>query len=188
MLAPKNSSFKAANRADRLASTKGYLLSFFQTQSQYRFTDRWRLPGTVDQTARFLADPRMLSQWWPQFRTVSLIDAGDRDGLGCHFEATVRGFLPYELRLMFKVERVSYPSEFLVRIEGDLEGHGGGTLHQKMDHVVVDLWMDVTLRRRALRVMSFLLRPLMSRQHRYVMSAGEAAAAYCIVPSVAEVG
>ena len=151
-----------------------HLRQNFDRRTHYRFHDRWNVAGRVEDVAEILRRPERLSDWWPQFRSVSLRSPGDEDGLGCQFDTRIKGFLPHTVALSFHVDHVRYPHEFSVRVAGDFTGRGSGHLRQHGTNVRIDLLLEVELRLPRLRWTSFLLRSIMSLQHNYVMAGGGA--------------
>lgn len=140
---------------------------------RFTFRDSWRAVGTIEQAAALFLDTTALSRWWPQLMGVRLEATGGSDGAQRTFRSRVRGFLPYELDLDFRVVDVEFPRRFAVELTGDLQGQGGGVLRQEGPEVAIDFDLTLTVARPLLRVLSFIGRPLLAAQHRWVMLQGE---------------
>jgi hypothetical protein len=82
-------------------------------------------------------------------------------------------WLPYTLRWSFRVIESRYPYGFSLEAWGDFEGSGSWTFAQ--DGEWVDIRYDWKIRadKPLLRVLSFLLKPVFSANHRWAMARGE---------------
>jgi hypothetical protein len=164
----------ASRSTGRFASTLDWFWSRRPTNfRRYSFRDRWRATGKLEQVAELLLDTTSLSSWWPQLGGVRLDEAGEENGARRAFRSRVRGFLPYELDLDFRIVDVEFPGRFAIELHGDLRGKGGGTLQQVGDHVVVDFELTLSVARPLLTLLSLIVRPLLAAQHRWVMRQGE---------------
>jgi hypothetical protein len=157
----------------RAAAHSGWLHRFWSVNSEFLFHDRWRLKGRQDDVARALLDTATMSQWWPQISRISIDRGGRDDGARRAFAARTFGFMPYVLAVQFHVVEVEFPNRFSVEIEGDLQGHGGGTLRQEGAHVAVDFESRIRVARRDLRWLSLVARPAMYANHCWLMRQGE---------------
>ena len=142
-------------------------------KTRYQFVDQWRIPGTIQQVAAAFLAPHALSAWWPQHAAAKVVVRGDESGVGRVLAAQIKGFLPYTVSLVYTVTRAEIPHHFEVRIEGDFLGVGRGRLRQIGSEVQLDFELGVEIRRPLLQFLSLLVRPILERQHRWVMGQGQ---------------
>lgn len=141
--------------------------------THYAFSDRWRVSGSVEQVADVLLDTLSISEWWPQLALAEVCEPGYEDGLHRRFRSRARGFMPYVLDLEFRVIHVQFPKEFVVEVTGALAGRGRGLLSDESGTVRIDFELQVGVQPWWLRCLSYLLRPLLVLQHRWVMRQGQ---------------
>ncbi len=155
---------------DRLAAR---FREWVQRPIEYSFTDHWRAEGTIEQISNVLLDTGALSRWWPQLMAVDVLEWGGARGEQRTFRSRLKGFLPYQLQVGFQVEMVQFPHQFAVQLLGDLQGQGGGRLRQEGREVAIELYLTISATRPLLRVLSYLMRPLLEAQHNWVMRQGQ---------------
>lgn len=140
---------------------------------EYAFRDEWRVAGSVERVSELFLDTARIPCWWPQLFGVRMLTDGDHVGQQRAFRSRVKGFLPYELEVGFRIVEVQFPWRFRVELLGDLQGSGGGDLRQVGDETSIDLHLTIRVARPLLQVLSFLVRPLLRAQHAWVMRQGE---------------
>ena len=142
--------------------------------NDYRFTTRWRVPGTVREVADILADAEGLARWWPSvYLEVRELAPGDARGVGKEVALHTKGWLPYTLRWRFRVTEADYPHGFTIQALGDFVGTGDWKLAQDGDHVAVTYDWRIRAEKPLLRMFSPILRPLFAFNHRWAMDQGE---------------
>ena len=82
----------------------------------FAFRHQWRLQAPVDEVVRLLADVEGYPRWWPQVRSVEVID--DDSG-----RARIRSLLPLTLDVVI-TRQIEDPEGGVlgVRLDGDLGG------------------------------------------------------------------
>lgn len=142
--------------------------------SKYDFVTHWRVPGTVAEVAEILSDAEELPRWWPAvYLDVEVTQPGDDDGIGKEVLLHTRGWLPYTLRWQFRVTESDYPHSFALESWGDFDGRGEWRLRQDGRFVDVTYEWRIRAEKPLLRSLSFLLRPIFARNHRWAMARGE---------------
>ena len=154
------------------ASTQG--AGLLEQAATYSFRDSWRIRGTLEHVAEAFSDTASLSTWWPTIREVRVLSPGTGSGLGRLFQARIRGYLPYELRLQFAVTEAAFPTGFAVELTGDFHGTGRARLRQLGEDVEIQFALQIRIERPLLRWLSLLFRPLMAAQHDWTMAMGAA--------------
>jgi len=141
--------------------------------NQYHFITRWRVRGTVDEIMDVLADATDLPRWWPSvYLEVQRLKPGDANGIGEEISLYTKGWLPYTLRWDFRVAEVERGQRILIEARGDFVGHGEWTFAQD------DAWVDVVYEwsiqaeKPLLKLLTPLLRPIFSANHRWAMAKG----------------
>ena len=141
--------------------------------NEYRFINRWRLPGRIEEVADVIGDPDDYGRWWPcAWLEYKGMTRGDAEGVGGEFRYKVKGWMPYSLNLRFKVVDVRRPHGFTVTATGDLVGQGIWTLTQDGDRVDVSYEWRVRAEQPLIRRLSRLLKPLFRSNHFWVMRNG----------------
>jgi hypothetical protein len=142
--------------------------------NDYRFIDRWRVEGTVEEVAGILEDALSLPRWWPSvYFEVQELAPGGEHGIGKLISLRAGGWLPYTLRINFRTVESRYPNGFSMEATGDLEGKGIWSFEQ--DGPIVNVTYDWTIRARKPIVdkLSFLLKPVFKSNHNWTMRRGE---------------
>lgn len=142
--------------------------------NDYRFIDRWRVEGTVEEVADILEDALALPRWWPcVYFEVRELEPGGEHGIGKLISLRAGGWLPYTLRINFRTVESRYPHGFSMEATGDLEGKGIWTFEQ--DGPFVNVTYDWTIRANKPIVdkLSFLLKPVFRSNHNWTMRRGE---------------
>ena len=141
--------------------------------AEYRFVNRWRVPGTLDEVSDVIQHPDEFRRWWPAaWLDYELVEPGDQDGVGRVFRYRVKGWLPYSLNLTFRVTERQPPHSFAVEASGDLVGNGRWTLEQDGDRVDVTYDWRVRAERPLIRRLSPFVKPIFRSNHFWVMRQG----------------
>jgi hypothetical protein len=143
-------------------------------RNYYEFVTEWAVEGDIVEVAAVLKDVEAFPRWWGLvYRAAKIVDAGDRDGVGRIVEFTTRGFLPYVLRWMIYVVESREPHGFTFRVSGDLAGTGVWDLRQDGKYVKIRLDWRVRAQKAVIRMFSFALRSVFSRNHLWAMAKGQ---------------
>ncbi|MFY9558487.1 MAG: polyketide cyclase [Blastocatellia bacterium] len=142
--------------------------------NEYHFITHWRVEGTINEVANILKAAEELPRWWPSvYLEVKVLESGDENGIGKVVSLHTRGWLPYSLRWQFRVTESRYPHGFSLEAWGDFNGRGIWILEQDAEFAKVTYDWKIRAEKPLLRVLSFLLKPLFSANHRWAMSRGE---------------
>jgi hypothetical protein len=137
--------------------------------SDYHFVTHWRVKGPIQIAFEILKDGKNYAHWWkPAY--VSSEEVGSQK-----VESLVRAKLPYTLRFTSQLIQETPPSELKIHATGELEGTGLWKLKQEGESTVIDFNWDVRANKAVVRWLSFLLKPLFSWNHDWVMNTGEKA-------------
>jgi hypothetical protein len=141
--------------------------------NDYHFITYWRVPGTVEEVQRVLADPRDLPRWWPSvYLDVQQLSPGDERGLGKEVALFTKGWLPYTLRWAFTVTEV-HPNGLTLEARGDFNGRGIWTFVPDGSDVIIVYDWKIRADKPLLRDLSFLMKPIFGANHRWAMARGE---------------
>lgn len=142
--------------------------------NEYAFHTHWLVEGTVKEVADILADAEALKRWWPSvYLDARQVMPGDDRGVGKEVELYTKGWLPYTLRWRFRVTESNYPHGFTLHATGDFVGTGVWTLTQEGEWVNVEYDWRIRAEKPLLRLLSPLLKPIFSFNHRWAMERGE---------------
>lgn len=149
---------------DRLRST--LRSSLRSTAPTYTFTHDCVVATSRTEVRERLLDLEHYPEWWPQVRAVARID--DDNAL-----VVCRSVLPYDLEL--HLTAVSRGEDLLeVGIGGPLRGWAQWRLHDEgPDRTRLAYEQQVQVEARALRVASYLARPLLVWNHARMMRGAE---------------
>jgi hypothetical protein len=142
-------------------------------RNDYHFITHWRVKGTVQEVADIIGDVDALVSWWPSvYLDVKKVRSGDEAGVGSEYALYTKGWLPYTLRWSFRVTEVKYPYGSSLEAEGDFKGRGIWTYEQDGPWVNVTYDWKIRANKPLLRLMSPVLKPLFSANHRWAMEKG----------------
>ncbi|GAA3660618.1 hypothetical protein [Microbacterium marinilacus] len=138
----------------------------------YSFRTVWRVDALPDRVWRALtaAVTGRSASWWRAMRVVSPARRIDR---GEQMRAEVHAPLGYRLRLVLTLTRVRPGHAISAESSGDLEGRGSVEVRREGAGSEVRFAWDVEVRRRWMRLLDPVLRPVFAVAHRMVMRAGE---------------
>lgn len=135
---------------------------------QYVFCDEWAVAAPREAVFEALADPRSYPLWW---RPVYLdVDAEVPVRVGSESRQHFKGRLPYRLRTRSRIVALERPALIEAAVDGDLRGHGTWTLSEHAAGTWVRFDWIVLADRRALRLLTPLLRPLFRWNHDWAIA------------------
>ena len=142
--------------------------------SAYRFFTVWRVPGTVAEVKDVLGNADALPEWWPSvYLSVRRLDDGGPDWVGSLNELHTKGWLPYTLTWVLRLNEPVSDTGFAIEAIGDLKGSGRWTFTQEGPEVVITYEWQVEATKPLLRRLAWLLRPAFEANHRWAMARGE---------------
>jgi hypothetical protein len=141
----------------------------------YELVSHWHVPGVIDRVYAVLTDAPSLPRWWPQaYAAVEEIAPGDQRGVGRKSRIVTRGTLPYDVNWLLEVTEIDEPQRLRVKASGDLTGVGEWRLRQDGGDVALTYDWRVRVEKAWMQRMEFLLKPLFTLNHNWVMRKGEA--------------
>jgi hypothetical protein len=142
--------------------------------ANYHFITRWRVKGTAEEVFEILSAPLEYPRWWPSvYLMVCEIAPGDRGGTGRRVGLFTRGWLPYTLHWQATTREARIPNRLVVEASGDFEGRGIWSIVQDGPFTDVTFDWKLTARKRLLRYLSPVFRPVFEANHRWAMEQGE---------------
>jgi hypothetical protein len=141
--------------------------------SSYHFVDRWRVEADINEVADILEDALSLPRWWGSvYFEVREIEAGEEHGIGKLISLRAGGWLPYTLRINFRIVASNYPHGFTMDATGDLEGKGIWTFEQDGSFVNITYDWTIKANKPIIEKLSFLLKPIFRSNHNWTMNRG----------------
>ncbi|MGH3948088.1 MAG: SRPBCC family protein [Pseudonocardiaceae bacterium] len=135
--------------------------------SRYHFRNVWSVDMPAADVFTALADLDSYPAWWPYVRSVHQVDDDTADVL-------CRSVLPYSLELRLRRAIEDQPARHLrVDMSGDLEGFCAAQVERNGGGCFVRIAQEVVLRKKTLRRIEPVLRPLLRANHAAMMWRGE---------------
>ena len=130
------------------------------------------MPASADAVYDLLSCPREYPNWWGDAFLEGEGDPGPA-APGKRARLVTRGLLPYRLRWELICVEAQAPRLLVSRIQGDFVGEGVWTLTPVDGGTRVVLEWRVEVRKRLIRHLTPLLRPVFAWNHRWAMRRGE---------------
>ena len=133
----------------------------------YRFTSYWRVRATVEEAYAALHDLESYPAWWPEVKEATRVD--DKT-----FALRCRSTLPYDL-VFHTTQAVEDPSSGILEasMTGDLEGFSRWTITAEGAGTLAVFEEEVEAKKRLLRVLAPVARPVFRFNHELMMRHGE---------------
>ncbi len=151
-----------------------------RASNEYAFLTTWSVPAAPDDIVDVLGDAEALPCWWPSvYLDATVLDPGDKNGLGRVVDLHTKGWLPYTLRWQFRVTESDPPHGFTIEASGDFVGRGIWTLTPETDgqsggpRTRVEYEWRISAQKGLIKRMSFLMKPIFAANHRWAMARGE---------------
>jgi uncharacterized protein YndB with AHSA1/START domain len=110
--------------------------------------------------------------WWRGCLKVDELAPGDARGIGARRRVLWRSRLPYDVEIEVEVTDIVRAERIVVASRGDLDGTGTWTFADAAGGTRVQYLWQVTLRKRWMRLLAPLLRPLFRWNHDWLMDNG----------------
>jgi hypothetical protein len=145
------------------------------TADTYRFVDRWRVQGTLEEVTEIMTDAERLPCWWPAiYLSTRVLEPGDNHGVGkvvwFHSQG---GRLLYTLRWTGRTVEARHPYGFRLEATGDFIGTADWTFEQDGPFVNMTLVWTIRVGNPLLRYASYVVKPILANNHRWAMRVGE---------------
>lgn len=141
--------------------------------NDYVFLTHWRVKGAGD-AYEILTDVPGYLRWWSDvYLAVTPLTPGGKDRLGQSYRLLTRGKLPYRLRWDAQIVQTRRPHGFTIEATGDFVGRGIWTFTERANDLKIAFDWRLRAEKPLLRYLSFLLKPLFRRNHRWAMARGE---------------
>jgi Polyketide cyclase / dehydrase and lipid transport len=141
--------------------------------ASYSFVDEWRIAASPEDIYALLSCPREYPEWWGEAFLEGEGDSGPA-APGKRARLLTRGWLPYRLRWELECVEAIVPTRLDSRIRGDFEGRGVWTITKLDDGATrVVLEWDIDVRKRLVRHLTPILRPVFRWNHSWAMRHGE---------------
>ncbi|MBI4395438.1 MAG: polyketide cyclase [Candidatus Omnitrophica bacterium] len=133
----------------------------------YHFITHWRLKGNIHEVYEILNDPIHYPNWWgTNLLSVEEVQSGGQEK---RFRMKMKGRLPYTLEWELVHTESMKPSRIISDAIGDFVGRGIWTLKQMGSEVDILFDWNIRTEKPFLRYFSWVLKPLFSANHNWVM-------------------
>lgn len=136
------------------------------------FQTVWGVEAPRQAVWAVLSDVERWPRWWRGARSVEELSAGDERRVGSRYRVRWRARLPYTLEMEFVVDEVDEPARMAGRASGELTGTGVWRLSEEGSSTRVTFDWDVCTAPRWMDAVAFVARPLLARNHDWVMRQG----------------
>jgi uncharacterized protein YndB with AHSA1/START domain len=140
--------------------------------SEYRFVDRWFVPGPVDEVYERIGDTLTYPSWWGDV-FVRVEGDGGPPRPGRHVRIVSRGYLPYLLRWEAEITTVDPPRGFAFTMTGDFVGAGSWSFEPSDGGTTATFDFRPRVEKPVVKYLTPLLRPLFRTNHTWAMRRGE---------------
>lgn len=141
--------------------------------NDYAFVTEWRIDATPELIYDILIEGEDLPRWWPEvYLDARAEKPPDGAVVGTRLILHTKGWLPYTLRWTAETTWADRPNGFSLRATGDFDGTGVWTFTPEATGTHVRFDWTLRAEKPILRVLSFLLKPVFSWNHRWAMARG----------------
>jgi hypothetical protein len=138
----------------------------------YSFVTVWTLEAPIEPVWQAIYHSEDWPRWWRGVESVTVLQPGDRQGLGAVRRFCWKSKLPYRLRFDMRVVRIEPPRLLEGHATGELEGEGVWRLEQSGSVTTVRYDWNVRTARWWMNLIAPLARPLFEWNHDVVMRQG----------------
>jgi len=140
--------------------------------TRYVFQTVWLVAAPRQAVWDVLSDVLRWPQWWRGAGPVSELERGDERRVGSRYRVRWRARLPYTVEMDFVVDEVEEPVRMSGRASGDLAGTGMWRLTEAGEVTRVTYDWDVCTTPRWMDAVALVARPVLARNHDWVMRRG----------------
>lgn len=134
--------------------------------NRYRFHSEWPVSSDCGTTYAVLRDIGSYAKWWPEVKRVAPLDM-------TRASVRITGVLPYSLNFVLQLEADDPDGKVLrVSLQGDLDGWSSWRLLESPDGCRLLYDQEVVVRKRLLRVLAPVARPIFRLNHALMMRRG----------------
>ena len=142
------------------------------SSSAFAIHSEWDIDAPISELLPVLSDPRCLADWWHRvFMHIEELCPGDESRRGMIVKCHTKGFLPYALQFVARVEARDGHT-ILFRMSGDFDGQAKLVAQELSGVTRIFVEWIFELRHPRLRYLSSLLRPIFVWNHYWAMRQG----------------
>jgi hypothetical protein len=138
----------------------------------HEFLTSWVVDAPIERVFEVLHDTAAFPEWWKGVVAISVLEPGDRDGVGELARYSWRSVLPYTLCFESRVTRVEAPYLIEGHATGELEGVGVWRLYAGPRGTAVLYSWRVRTTKPWMRMWGPLVGPALRWNHDRVMRSG----------------
>lgn len=139
---------------------------------EYDFVTVWRVEAPLEKVWEAVSRSLDWPQWWHNVESVRELAPGDAQGVGNIRRYAWRGRLPYRLVFDIRVTRIEPMVAIAGVASGDLEGRGSWSFTAAGTVTVVRHEWQVRTTSVWMNLLELFARPLIERNHDFVMDQG----------------
>lgn len=144
----------------------------------FHLRSQWWIEEDVRTVADLFLHPERAAEWWPaSFLRLEIVQpVEDRLQRGMVARVLVKGWIPYTLQFLIRVEDARYPDRFSIEVCGDMNGWMAVTLAPGGAGTAIDFDWRIAADHAFVREMARRFRwfrPILMSNHHFSMSRGE---------------
>jgi uncharacterized protein YndB with AHSA1/START domain len=150
----------------------GIALPRLDEASRFELLTAFEIAAPRERVYLAIRDAGAWPLWWRGCLRVDELAPGDERGIGNRRRVLWRSRLPYPVAIEVEATDIVRAERIVVRSRGDLDGRGVWTFADAAGGTRVEYLWQVTLRKRWMRALAPLLRPLFRLNHDWLMENG----------------
>jgi len=148
-------------------------LKGFARPVHYSFLSHWEIKAPVNVVWDYISKGEEWHYWWRSVVKTKLLEKGDANGLGEIIQYTWKSFLPFKLKINFKITGKDLYKEIRGESTGDLIGTGIWRFQEKNGITYVDYEWEVESTKKLVNFLSHFMKGFFTYSHNVIMHRGE---------------
>jgi hypothetical protein len=151
-----------------LISLKG-----FAKPVHYSFLSHWEIKAALKDVWDYIDRGDEWHYWWRSVVKTKLLQKGDDKGIGEIIQYTWKSFLPFRLKINFKITGKDLYKEIRGESSGDLAGTGVWRFEERNGVTYIDYQWEVESTKKLVNLLSHFMKGFFTYSHNVIMRRGE---------------
>ena len=148
-------------------------LKGFAKPVHYSFISHWEINAPVSVVWDYIDKGEEWHSWWRSVVKTKLLQKGDNNGIGEIIQYTWKSFLPFKLKINFKITGKDLYKEIRGESTGDLIGAGVWRFEERNGITYVDYQWEVESTKKLVNFLSHFMKGFFTYSHNVIMRRGE---------------
>ena len=145
----------------------------FAKPVHYSFISHWEIKAPVKEVWEYINKGEEWHYWWRSVVKTKLLQKGDNNGIGEIIQYTWKSFLPFKLKINFKITGKDLYKEIRGESTGDLIGAGVWRFEERNGITYVDYQWEVESTKKLVNFLSHFMKGFFTYSHNVIMHRGE---------------